>query len=76
MEAVKNAFPFIVWNIFGTVSTGDNTISTTPDGEEWLPELYTKVFQRISDRGVDPFLLATAESVNPQQVKKKQDGNQ
>jgi len=48
----------------------DNTIPTTPDGKEWLGELYTKVFQRLSDRGLVPFLLATAESVKPQRVTK------
>ena len=47
----------------------DNTSKTTPDKEEWLGELYTKVFLRISDHGIIPFLMATADSVNPPQTK-------
>lgn len=41
----------------------DNTNSTTPDGQEWLGELYTKVFTRMSDRGLTAFYLATADRV-------------
>jgi GTPase SAR1 family protein len=51
----------------------DNTSKTTPDGEEWLGELYTKVFVRISERGVLPFLMATANSVKPLGNKLKTD---
>ncbi|MDJ0797494.1 MAG: 50S ribosome-binding GTPase [Calothrix sp. MO_167.B12] len=43
----------------------DNLSETTPDGEKWLGELYTKVFSRMSKRGATPFLVATAESIVP-----------
>jgi predicted GTPase/tetrahydromethanopterin S-methyltransferase subunit G len=46
----------------------DNMSKTTIDGEEWLGQLYTKVFIRISQNGVVPFLLATAPDLMPQQV--------
>lgn len=49
----------------------DNTSKTTPDGEEWLGELYTKVFVRMSERGILPFLIATADSVKPPRNKSK-----
>ena len=45
----------------------DNKSETTPEGEKWLAELYTKVFTRISQQGAIPFLLATAEFVKPRQ---------
>jgi small GTP-binding protein len=51
----------------------DNTSKTTPDGEEWLGELYTKVFVRMSERGILPFLIATADSVKPPGNKLKTD---
>lgn len=41
----------------------DNLSETTPDGEPWLGELYTAVFERISRSGALPFLLATASRV-------------
>ncbi len=43
----------------------DNTTDTTPDGEEWLGELYTKVFSRISKAGAAPFFLALAKDLMP-----------
>jgi GTPase SAR1 family protein len=49
----------------------DNTSKTTPDGEEWLGELYTKIFVRMSKRGLLPFLIATADSVKPPGNKSK-----
>lgn len=51
----------------------DNTSKTTPDGEEWLGELYTKVFVRISERGILPFLMATADSIKPPRFEPKVD---
>lgn len=45
----------------------DNQSKTTPDGEKWLGELYTKVFTRISQHSAIPFLFATAEFVKPRQ---------
>ncbi len=36
-----------------------NIFDTTPDGQPWLGELYTKVFTRISNQGALPFFLAT-----------------
>lgn len=41
----------------------DNLSETTPDGQPWLGELYTTVFERISKSGALPFLLATAARV-------------
>jgi small GTP-binding protein len=46
----------------------DNKSKTTPDGKEWIGELYTKVFVRMSERGAVPFLLATAQRINPSQT--------
>jgi hypothetical protein len=51
----------------------DNKSKTTPYGEEWLGELYTKVFVRMSERGLLPFLIATAYRVNPPGKKSKTD---
>jgi hypothetical protein len=48
----------------------DNVSPTTPDGEEWLGELYTQVFTRISNQGVTSFLAATAQRVNLSDAKK------
>jgi hypothetical protein len=42
----------------------DNLMRTTPDGKEWLGELYVKVLNHISDRGVSPFVLATADRLS------------
>jgi predicted GTPase len=41
----------------------DNLNLTTPDGQEWMGELYTKVFTRMSDKGLTAFYLATAERI-------------
>lgn len=48
----------------------DNSSQTTPDGEEWLGELYSKVCNRISDRGSISFLLATKKRVTYSSKKK------
>lgn len=40
-----------------------NKREVTPDGKEWLGELYTTVFVRMAERGALPFLLATANRV-------------
>jgi GTP-binding protein EngB required for normal cell division len=37
----------------------DNTTRITPDGKEWLGELYATVFTRMADHGFIPFMLAT-----------------
>jgi len=37
--------------------------TTNPDGKEWLGELYTTVFERISEKGALPFLMATAKMI-------------
>ncbi len=52
----------------------DNISKTTPDSKEWLGELYTKVLIRISERGLLPFLMATADSIKPQGKRKKNGG--
>lgn len=41
----------------------DNTSKITPDGAEWLGELYTKVMTRISEKGVMSFYISTASRV-------------
>jgi GTPase SAR1 family protein len=41
----------------------DNMTKTNPDGEEWLGEFYTQVFERIAEQGVLPFFLATVERI-------------
>ncbi|MFL9458480.1 MULTISPECIES: GTPase [Nostocales] len=53
----------------------DNKSKKTPDGEEWLGELYTKVFLRISERGIIPFLMATADSIKPPRNADKKSSN-
>jgi GTPase SAR1 family protein len=45
------------------IVAADNESETTPDGQPWLGELYTTVFERISKAGALPFLLATASRV-------------
>jgi len=42
----------------------DNKTHLTPDGREWLAELYTKVFTRMSERGLLSFLVATASRID------------
>ena len=42
----------------------DNMVTTTPDKRKWLGELYTTVFERISDRGLWPFVVATTNSIS------------
>lgn len=43
----------------------DNLSSTTPDGKEWLGELFTLVVERIGKKGTLPFMLAMSDSVVP-----------
>ncbi|WP_414528659.1 GTPase [Nodularia chucula] len=43
----------------------DTESETTPDGEKWLGELFTKVFSRISERAALPFFLMMADSIKP-----------
>jgi len=41
-----------------------NGRETTPDGKQWLGELWTKVFIRIQDQGAIPYLMATIDRLN------------
>lgn len=41
----------------------DNTALTTPDGCEWVPELFTLVVERCSAAGVLPFVESLADDV-------------
>jgi len=43
----------------------DNNKPTTPDGKEWLGELFTKVFSQISKEGATPFYIAMAKDLQP-----------
>lgn len=45
-----------------SVAVANRSIST-PDGNSWLAELYSKVFTRVSEKGAVPFLIATAPRV-------------
>jgi GTP-binding protein EngB required for normal cell division len=45
----------------------NNKGETTPDGEPWLGELFTKVFRRLSDNGILPFLLTMADKITTPQ---------
>ena len=47
----------------------DTKRETIPDGTKWLGELYTKVLTRVSEQGLIPFLLATANDVMPLSTK-------
>jgi len=40
-----------------------NVLSTTPDGQEWLGELFTQTFLRISSEGVLPFLFSILDEI-------------
>ena len=53
----------------------DNESRTTPDGNEWLGELYTKVFTRMTDRGLMSFFAATAHRLNPPKKSKGKGGD-
>ncbi|MTJ08744.1 GTPase [Anabaena sp. UHCC 0204] len=44
----------------------DNQNKTTPDGKQWLGELYTQVYVRMSTNGAVPFLMATVERIRQQ----------
>jgi energy-coupling factor transporter ATP-binding protein EcfA2 len=46
----------------------DNLSKTTPDGKEWLGELFTLVVERIGDKGTLPFMLAMGDSLLPRQT--------
>jgi len=46
----------------------DNKSKTTPDGKQWLGNLYTKVFVRMSERGSMPFIMATAHRINASKI--------
>jgi GTPase SAR1 family protein len=41
----------------------DNSSNTTPDGCEWVPELFTLIVERCSAAGVLPFVEALADDV-------------
>lgn len=43
----------------------ENAHTTTPDGKEWLGELFTKVFTRISNNAVVAFLFAMEDNLRP-----------
>lgn len=51
----------------------ENTSLTTPNGEPWLPELFTLVVERISQDGMVPFVLAMAKSVGRKRKKRTED---
>jgi GTP-binding protein EngB required for normal cell division len=48
----------------------DNKDETTPDGTRWMGELYTRVFVRMSERSIAPFLIGTVNSIHPQTVQR------
>ncbi|MDG2991473.1 50S ribosome-binding GTPase [Candidatus Synechococcus calcipolaris G9] len=50
----------------------DNTNTLTPDGKNWLGELYTEVFLRMSENGAIPFLMATVNRINPVEPSKSE----
>lgn len=49
----------------------DNRNLTLPNGEEWLGELYTQTFLKISSKAAGAFFLATADRVNLKEKSKK-----
>ncbi|PSB50136.1 hypothetical protein C7B67_15565 [filamentous cyanobacterium Phorm 6] len=49
----------------------DNTSKITPDGEQWLGELYTQIYARISAKGAAPFLMATVERIKGPEKKRE-----
>lgn len=53
-EKVSSRLPFLAV---------DNTCDLTPDGCEWVPELFTLVIERCSTSGVMPFVQALADDV-------------
>ena len=54
----------------------DNQFPINPDGNKWLPELYTTVFERMGSKGVMPFFLATAKDINAEGKGNNNDGSQ
>lgn len=46
----------------------DNKKEVTPDGDEWLGQLYATVFAQISDKGALPFFLATAQRIKQGEI--------
>ncbi|MEH2432938.1 MAG: GTPase [Nostoc sp.] len=62
-EAIATYAGYEIANNIPSVAV-DNKNETTPDGNKWLGELYTKVFVRISESGTIPFLLATVQRLS------------
>lgn len=53
-EDISNSLPFLAI---------DNTNASTPDGCEWVPELFTLIVERCSASGVMPFVEALGAEV-------------
>jgi hypothetical protein len=53
-DKVSNSLPFLAI---------DNSCKLTPDGGEWIPELFTLVVERCSASGVMPFIEALGADV-------------
>ncbi|MEH2266091.1 GTPase [Nostoc sp.] len=47
-----------------SVAADNKKSEKTPDGKNWVAELYTQAFVRISERGTIPFLLATLQRLS------------
>jgi predicted GTPase len=65
----KYASPDIATNIPSVAV--DNKSESTPNGEKWLGELYTKIFTQISQKATATFLLATADFIRPKRIEEK-----
>lgn len=53
-ERISKSLPFLAI---------DNTNASTPDGREWVPELFTLIVERCSASGVMPFVEALGAEV-------------
>ena len=49
-----------------------NKIDKTPDGKQWLGQLYTTVFTRISDEALIPFFVGTASRLETDEKQSKE----
>ncbi|MEZ4660167.1 MAG: hypothetical protein R2911_21635 [Caldilineaceae bacterium] len=50
-----------------------NAQIATPDGHEWLGELYATVVERISNDGFVQYLMATSQGLNGEIVGKNEE---
>lgn len=63
-EAIAKYTELEIANNIPSVAVDNRKSEITPDGKNWVAELYTQAFVRISERGTIPFLLATIQRLS------------